>query len=549
MNMQPGKMFFWAFIILLINSSNVFSIGTPFTTDSHVIEKNGNPIFLVGDTVWLAGTQYDDLLMEKYLNNCQTQKFNFVGVFGTPLNFGLDDRLRNAYGNHPFNNSDPTQLNDAYWERFRSFVKKARKRGITVFMCVGGPLENRSPWPPLSDTDPYRSYDYGYALGKKFRDLNDAIIWSIAQDSRAGDPLNTHNAGISLSKLRNCAEGITDGVNNDYSPNGSADYGTTFMTFHCQGGQTTADYYHNEAWLDFNSFQTQWANTIEGSANRKDKSYGVGVALINTSLAAIPAKPIVNLEACYEGHTHSHHGKFDPDGNEYIGELKEAWHIRLEAYWNTFSGECGHVVGSDGLWNGEDYSTGINRPGRNDMIHLVRLIDAHPLKNHEPIQAMVKDARSPDTDKDYICAIRDKNMAWAYVYDTDGRQFTLNMDQIKGPTCKAYWYNPRNGQWHYRGGDHPPKHPFEEYIPCGSGQPDKRFSPPGSKTGLAMTGFLYWRWMVATHDHIHSLSFKFQVGLQTSVLIAYVNDLPPRQEFFACFGTEDFCSHHSDISC
>ena len=113
-------------------------------------------------------------------------------------------------------------------------------REIAVFLCIGGPLENRSPWPALRDS---AAYAYGLALGTTFHDLNDNIMWSLAQDSRAGSV--DHNAAITLSRLRNCAEGITDGIEQNYQPDGIAEYKLTFMTFHCQEGQTSAEHYHD----------------------------------------------------------------------------------------------------------------------------------------------------------------------------------------------------------------------------------------------------------------------------------------------------------------
>lgn len=190
----------------------------------------------------------------------------------------------------------------------------------------------------------------------------------------------------------------------------------------------------------------------------------------------------------YEGHTH-----FRPGGSK---ELKEAWHIRLEAYWSFFTGAVGHVTGTDGLWDCWDttgskgtrtkrtYSEGLNAPGRNDMQWLVALLDSKPDRAYEPAPYLVVDPRHPDTDKDYICASADVNGAWAFIYSTDGRNITLRMSRLEGPTVSAFWYNPRQGTWHALDASRfSGKQPARTGIKSGHDASDVTFNPPSNGTG------------------------------------------------------------------
>jgi hypothetical protein len=452
----------------------VFAANTPYSIDGHILQKHGQAVFLIGDTMWTAGVRFHDWEMESYLNDAKSKGFNFIGVFGTPgwafRNGG------NINGDSPFHDGDPTSLNDKYWNHHRTLIAKARSKGITVFLCIGHTLEKRTSWFGLSDQ---QAYDYGYALGEHFRDLNDNILWTLGQDSRAGNP--DHYAGISLSRLRNCAEGITDGVQGARNRNGSAAYWRTFMTFHCQGPQVTSEFYHSEPWLDVNALQTQWGNAR--ICDTKNKAYGLLVGLINKAYSKSPHKPVLNLEACYENHTHAR--------GPCPGELKEAWHMRLEAFWGLLSGAAGHVYGGDGLWDARStsassgfrtsrsYNQAINEDGRDDMRWVRAAADSINISDLVPCQAMVNEPRSPDTDKDYICAARSKSNDWAMIYTTDGRDVSLNMDQIACSNVKAYWYNPRNGKWHGNGSESSTKRPFASAIQSGSGAPDHTFDPPG----------------------------------------------------------------------
>jgi len=147
-------------------TSEIFAANTPYSIDGHILQKHGQPVFLLGDTMWTSGVRFNNGEMESYLNDAKSKGFNFIGVFGTPgwafRNGG------NINGDSPFHDGDPTSLNDKYWNHHRTLIAKARSKGITVFLCIGHPLEKRTSWSALSDQ---QAYDYGYALGETFRDL------------------------------------------------------------------------------------------------------------------------------------------------------------------------------------------------------------------------------------------------------------------------------------------------------------------------------------------------------------------------------------------
>jgi hypothetical protein len=137
----------------------VFAANTPYSIEGHTIKKNDRPVFFVGDTVWTAGVRFHDEEMDRYLADAKSKGFNLIGVFGTPGWAFRNGGNRN--GDPPFNDANPTSLNQDYWNRHRTLISKARSTGITVFLCIGHPLEKRTSWSALSDQ---QAYDYGYAL-------------------------------------------------------------------------------------------------------------------------------------------------------------------------------------------------------------------------------------------------------------------------------------------------------------------------------------------------------------------------------------------------
>jgi hypothetical protein len=126
--------------------SNVFAASTPYSLEGHTIKKNGRPVFLVGDTVWSSGVRFHDWEMEDYLSDAKSKGFNLIGVFGTPVwaLSGKSPTGGNINGDPPFNDANPTNLNHDYWNHHRTLISKAKSKGITVFLCIGHPLEKRT---------------------------------------------------------------------------------------------------------------------------------------------------------------------------------------------------------------------------------------------------------------------------------------------------------------------------------------------------------------------------------------------------------------------
>lgn len=384
----------------------------------HFITKKGKPILLLGDTVWPLAVRLKDRQIQAYLDDARRLGFNLVGLFETTTWAAYDDRGKNVFGDLPFRDGKPWQLGEKYWDRYEYVIREAGKRGIYVYFCVGGPLRPRSPWEAL-DT-PRKAYDYGNALGRFFRHVNRSIIWSPGMDQNPET--------VSLPRVDDVAEGIADGVNGATKRDGEADYRSTFMSYHTCGGKTTADYFHKKPWLDFNGFQT-W------------RSYELTVPLARKQYRMKPAKPGIDHEPAYEGDL-SHREK----------EVKTGWHSRMQAYWSLFSGSCGHINGTTGIWDlgtrkWRSYAEGLRSEGRTDMQWVRRLLESKPLAGRVPDQSLIPgDPHQPDRDKDFICATRANDRSYAFIYSTNGSSFSIDLGQLRGNTVVARWYDPRTGK-------------------------------------------------------------------------------------------------------
>jgi hypothetical protein len=81
-----------------------------------------------------------------------------------------------------------------------------------------------------------------------------------------------------------------------------------------------------------------------------------------------------------------------------------------------------------------------HRPGANQMRYLRRLIESRPVLSRVPDQSLVLDELRG---ADHIAATRGEG--YAFIYDAQGRPFTVVLGKISGARVKCSWYNPRTG--------------------------------------------------------------------------------------------------------
>jgi hypothetical protein len=167
-------------------------------------------------------------------------------------------------------------------------------------------------------------------------------------------------------------------------------------------------------------------------------------ARIEKDYARTPVKPVLDGEPLYEDHPLAFRARE-------FGYSFDA-HIRQRAYWDVFSGACGHTYGNHSVWqmyapsrrpvNGPllYWYEAIHRPGAAQMQYVRALMESRPYLSRVPDQSLIVDALDG---ADRISATRGDG--YAFVYSAQGRRFTVIMGKIPGSQVKAWWYNPRTG--------------------------------------------------------------------------------------------------------
>ena len=393
-----------------------------------LVDDGGKPFFYLADTGWELFHRLDRKDAAAYLKTRAGQGFTVVQAVALAESDGLTDP--NAYGKLPLVEKDPTRpattpgANPArpaeydYWDHVDYIVDEANRNGIYVGLLptwgswvVKDPRKNESIFSVES------AQVYGEFLGRRYG--KKGVIWILGGDrSPEGvEPI-----------WRSMAKGIAIGVS------GKEDYDAVLMGFHPRGGATSSTWFHNDAWLDVNMQQTG-----HGLAEQVQSW-----ARIAKDYALQPAKPVIDAEPLYEDHPLAFRSK----DNGYSLDA----HVRQRAYWDLFSGACGHTYGNHAVW--QMYAPGrkpvngplmywkeaIHRPGANQMRYARALMESRPVESRVPDQSLVVDALQG---ADHLAAIRGDG--YAFVYDAQGRPFTLVLGKISGERVKCWWYNPRSG--------------------------------------------------------------------------------------------------------
>jgi hypothetical protein len=107
---------------------------------------------------------------------------------------------------------------------------------------------------------PENARAYGRFLGRRYRDR--PVVWILGGDRSPEAPGH-------LAVVRAMAEGVREG-----------DGGAHLMTYHPMGGESSAQYFHTDGWLDLNLFQS-------GHARRDIPNHQA----VEVDRAREPAKP------------------------------------------------------------------------------------------------------------------------------------------------------------------------------------------------------------------------------------------------------------------
>jgi len=388
--------------------------------------QNGEPFFWLGDTGWLLLTRLNREEAERYLEDRRRKGFNVIQVM---LLHSLS--ATNVYGDSaltarnvampkttPGNAFTDKEQYD-YWDHVDYVAGLAAAKGICLALVPvwGANVKN-------GKVTEAQAEHYAGFLANRYKSKSN-IIWMNGGDIQGSDYTKVWNRiGATLHTL-----------NPDH-----------LVTYHPRGRTSSATWFHNEDWLQFNCVQSGHRSYAQDTS-KSDLHYGEdNWKYIQSGYRLQPAKPVIDAEPSYENIPYGLHDTTQP-------RWKDS-DVRRYGYWSVFAGAAGYTYGDNSVMQmlrptDTEISYGakafwydaINDPGAGQVQYLKKLMLSRPYFERVPDQQLI--AGDAGTKYNWLAATRGNNYAFIYTYN--GRNIKIVMGRITGAKVKASWYNPRNG--------------------------------------------------------------------------------------------------------
>lgn len=378
----------------------------------YYVDQDGKPFLYLADTCWLLFQRPNHDEVDEYLKNRAGKGFTAIQAYVIRgLGQRHPDGNSSLLGESPFIDRDPTKPNEAFFKNVDYVVNRANELGLVMGLVTAKSWHVGNH--PESVFDEKNAYTFGKFLGERYK--NNAVVWYPGGDSVPG---SGQAVWVAMAK------GLKDGSG-----------GSQLVSYHGSGQTTSATWFHNAAWLDF--------NTIQSGHNFDSDSY----KFVSADYARSPAKPTVDMEPAYENH---------PTG---AGKPRvDAHKVRTQAYIAMLAGAAGHAYGSlDLFWfykpsdgpfpkdGFRDWRTAMNYPAAGQMGLMRRLFEQRPWYKLMPDQSVL--ASDAGDGPFRLVAARAEDGSFAMVYSPRGQAVQVHLDKLKGPHAKARWYDPRDGKW------------------------------------------------------------------------------------------------------
>lgn len=368
-----------------------------YFTDSH-----GAPFFWLGDTAWPLFAEYTSENAKRYLLRRAELGYTVIqGVLAWGGGTGFETRSPgpNALGDVPWLDGNPRTPNGAYFQQVDDLVDFAAQNNLVLGMLpTWGYYVN-----DIQTVTAENANEYGRWLGSRYKDAPN-IVWILG-----GDRIPTGFEAVT----RQLAAGLRSG-----------DGGAHLITYHPCGGRSSSQFFHNEAWLDFNMIET-WSSW--------HKIYPV----VQADALLTSIKPVVLGEGAYE------------DGPEYPTGPITSLIIRRQAWWSFMAGGF-FTNGHNQNWRMEsNWDDILTAPGAAQMQVYKQIITSRPWWQMIPDQSLFDIGAG--SDRSLNAAKRTPDCSCALLYLSSQCHVSVNLDKILNQRVRGTWINPQNGEQKHAG--------------------------------------------------------------------------------------------------
>lgn len=393
----------------------------------YIVHEKGNvPFFWMGNTAWLLPERLDRDEVEYYLTKEREAGYNVEQI--QVLN-GIP--TFNIYG-HAANNAefDFSKVSKpgvyGYWEHLDYIVDVAERNGIYIAMdCIWGSQ--------LKAMDEKKAAALGKFLGERYKDKPN-IIWMIGGDIRGDKKPEVWDA------LARAIKKVDKGH---------------IMTFHPRGRTTSAWWFNDREWMDFNMFQSghrrYGQRNGDGDYTIKDNTEEDNWTYVDMSFEKSPIRPVIDGEPSYEDIPQGLHDFDAPRWQDYD--------VRRYAYWAVFAGCFGHTYGHNSIMQfmrpgllgsfgaEKPWWEAMKDPGYGQMKYLKYLMLNFPFTDRIADQSIIAGKNGERYDR----MIATRGNDYLLVYNYSGKPMDIDLTKISGAKKNVWWMNPADGTLTYLG--------------------------------------------------------------------------------------------------
>ncbi|MBP1639648.1 MAG: putative cellulase [Bacteroidetes bacterium] len=390
--------------------------------------ENGKPFFWLGETAWLLPSRSNREEAAYFLGETAKNGFNVVQI-----SILHEMNAMNAYGQWALPNGFDFKNLDKkgeynYWQHVDYIVKEAEKRGLYIgLVCVWGGNVKAG----LVSVEDAKKY--GQFLAERYKN-NPNVIWIIGGDQPGNIKTEVWEALATTIKS----------IDKNH-----------LMTYHPFGRTTSAVWFNNATWLDFNMFQSGHRRygqvKGDGSSTTEPNTEEDNWRFVERSQAIQPVKPVLDGEPSYED---------IPQGlHDFTQPRWKAEDVRRYAYWSVFAGSFGHTYGNNStmqmLHPGYSPAYGATRPwyetihdaGCQQMKYLKALMLTFPYFDRVGDQSVISGTNG--TQYERVIATRGND--YMLIYNYTNHPVEIDLTKISGQKKCGWWMNPSDGSLEYIG--------------------------------------------------------------------------------------------------
>lgn len=364
---------------------------------------DGTPFLWMGDTAWYAGVKATEAEWKDYIADRESKRFSVVQISGVrgPAEAGWPQAF-----------SGSGRPNGSYWESFERKVQAANNSGLVVLLVGLGRPNDPADEPRVA------APEFARYIAARF--FGDHVIFSPNFD------------GAYVPVLDSVAENLRAATS------------IHLITQHPNTRQGQNQVYLPRTYLSFSGLQSGHHN------GRLELTYGAAREWALSLWSATPVKPVINIEAMYDGR-----GNDEGAGWRERDARKLGWITWLSgALGYTYgAGESGRKVpGTNGgvwRWNQREGDADFWRKAMQwrssrQMTVLRDFFASVEWWRLEPAHQVVLDASESNQERAVFASTPDRSVGVAY---SPAGRLSLDMAYFPGPV-EAVWINPATGERH-----------------------------------------------------------------------------------------------------